>query len=117
MASRALKRITRRTEDGREVMWIGERWIYTEASVPDRPTRPPPEQILAHPTERWPRYRLRVFDLCWPWRASHGEALRDASLSRNAQYDRADRELYLDAAAHIQRDPPARGIRVVGVLS
>ena len=112
MASRALKRITRRTEDGREVFRWGDRWFYTEAGMPPEP-EPTAEEIIAKPTERHPRFRLRVFDLCWPWRASYGEAARDALLSRNMGPDG-----YLDAAANVERDPPLRGgIRIVGVLS
>lgn len=71
----------------------------------DRPWEPAPEAILAHPTDRYPRYRLRVFDLCWPWRASRSEAVRDALASGNAHADRAD-GVFLDCVANIQRDPP-----------
>jgi len=64
--------------------------------------------ILRHPTDRYPRFRLRVFDLCWPWRASLREVVADALASHNARRDRDDRCIYLDAAAMIQRDPPHR---------
>ena len=68
------------------------------------PVRPTPAQILAQPTDRYPRWRLRVFDLCWPWRASKVEVTRDAVMSGNARRDRDG--VYLDACANIQRDPP-----------
>ncbi|KQO58855.1 hypothetical protein ASF14_02800 [Sphingomonas sp. Leaf257] len=61
---------------------------------------------LAFPTDTHPRWRLRVFDTCWPWRATKSEALRDAVLSRNARRCPDDNTTYLDAAAAIQRDPP-----------
>lgn len=66
---------------------------------------PRPDPIIV-PTDAHPRWRLRVFDRCWPWRATRGEALRDAVLSRNARRDVEDRVIYLDAVANIQRDPP-----------
>ncbi|WP_454280214.1 hypothetical protein [Sphingomonas sp. Marseille-Q8236] len=63
---------------------------------------------LNQPTDRHPRWRLRVFEKCWPWRASFKEALRDAVSSQNARRCPDDRFIYLDAAASIQRDPPHR---------
>ena len=39
---------------------------------------PPAAVILANPTDRFPRWRLRVFDRCWPWRASRGQAVAGA---------------------------------------
>ncbi|MDQ1229284.1 hypothetical protein [Sphingomonas sp. SORGH_AS_0879] len=63
---------------------------------------------LLYPTDENPRWRLRVFDNCWPWRATRREALRDAIMSRNARRCPDDRLIYLDAAAAIQRDPPHR---------
>ena len=74
---------------------------------PPRPWEPAAAEVLANPTEQYPRYRLRVFDLCWPWRATRGEAFEDAKLSGNATWDPNDRLLYLDACADIQRDPPS----------
>ena len=65
---------------------------------------PPAAVILATPTDRFPRWRLRVFDRCWPWRASRGQAVADALASRNGR--REDGTFYLDACAFIQRDPP-----------
>lgn len=70
------------------------------------PARPTDAEILANPTDRFPRYRLRVFDTAWPWRASKGSAFTDALASGNARRDAEDRCLYLDACANIQRDPP-----------
>lgn len=64
---------------------------------------------LIYPTDANPRWRLRVFDKCWPWRATRSEALRDALLSRNARRCSEDNTTYLDAAAAIQRDPPHYG--------
>lgn len=61
---------------------------------------------VACPTDEHPRWRLRVFDNLWPWRATRGEAMRDAVVSRNARYCPDDNITYLDAAAAIQRDPP-----------
>lgn len=63
---------------------------------------------LLFPTDDAPRWRLRVFDNCWPWRATRSEALRDAIVSRNARRCPDDNVTYLDAAAAIQRDPPFR---------
>lgn len=72
--------------------------------------RPVPRLVdpdpLTSPTDEHPRWRLRVFDLCWPWRATRREAFGDAVASRNAHFDREDSTTYLDAAAMIQRDPP-----------
>lgn len=67
---------------------------------------PTPEQILANPTDAHPRWRLRVFDTTWPWRARRAEAYRDALASGNARRDYEDRQTYLDACAQLQRDPP-----------
>jgi len=64
---------------------------------------------LMFPTDAHPRWRLRVFDRCWPWRATKSEALRDAVMSRNARRCPDDNVTYLDAAAAIQRDPPHYG--------
>lgn len=71
----------------------------------DRPLAKPAAPLAA-PSDEHPRWRLRVFDRCWPWRATKREALRDAVLSFNARYDRHDRVVYFDAAASLQRDPP-----------
>lgn len=71
-----------------------------------RAWRPSAAHILANPTNLYPRWRLRVFDLCWPWRASVGEAIRDAIASGNARRDLEDRAVYLDCVANLQRDPP-----------
>lgn len=64
-----------------------------------------PDPVFA-PTDEHPRWRLRVFDNRWPWRATRAEAMRDAVVSRNARYCPDDNVTYLDAAAAIQRDPP-----------
>ncbi|WP_394663254.1 hypothetical protein [uncultured Sphingomonas sp.] len=61
---------------------------------------------LHFPTDEYPRWRLRVFDHCWPWRVTRAEVFRDALLSRNARRCPDDNVTYLDAAAAIQRDPP-----------
>lgn len=66
---------------------------------------PTPSDPLRHPTDDHPRWRLRVFDRRWPWRATRGEALRDALLSRNAMRESGG-AIFLDACAAIQRDPP-----------
>lgn len=81
-------------------------WRGRFVAIVPVPIGPTPAQIIAHPTDRHPRYRLRVFDRCWPWRASQREAVRDAVLSGNARRDQEDRLIYLDACANIQRDPP-----------
>lgn len=69
---------------------------------------PQPSDPLRFPTQDAPRWRLRVFDRCWPWRATRGEALADAVASRNARRDMDDHIVYLDACANVQRDPPSR---------
>lgn len=61
---------------------------------------------LSYPTDGHPRWRLRVFDKCWPWRATRKEALHDAVSSFNAWRCPNDHAIYLDAVASIQRDPP-----------
>lgn len=61
---------------------------------------------VAQPSDAHPRWRLRVFDRVWPWRATRKEAFRDAIESRNAWRCPDDRLIYLDAVASIQRDPP-----------
>lgn len=104
-----------RVHDGRRIGWYGGRWIYLDPTP--QPPQPTPEQIVANPTDRHPRWRLRVFDLCWPWRASMKEVLRDARSSGNGRYDEADRLTYLDAAANIQRDPPHALDRVRAMMA
>lgn len=90
---------------------VAEQFARLEAAFtpPERwvdPQRPSDAAILANPTDKYPRWRLRVFDTCWPWRATRGGVLRDALASGNARRDREDRVVYLDACANIQRDPP-----------
>lgn len=74
-------------------------------AAPVRPVHYPDPCVS--PTQDRPRFRLRVFDRCWPWRASVGEVMADAVASRNARRDLDDRVTYLDACANIQRDPPS----------
>lgn len=73
------------------------------APLPPPAARPDP---LLHPSQQHPRWRLRVFDKLWPWRATRAEVLRDALASRNARRDPDDGVVYLDACAFVQRDPP-----------
>lgn len=105
----AARRVKERVIDGRPCFLHGDRWFYADSPVIHQPT---PEEIIANPTERHPRYRLRVFDLRWPWRASIKEVLRDARMSGNARHDEADRVTYLDAVANIQQDPPTAYDRI-----
>lgn len=73
-----------------------------------RKAPPPPPDPLVNPSDRHPRWRLRVFDRRWPWRRTRDEVFADAVASRNARRDTLDRVTYLDACACIQRDPPLR---------
>ena len=67
-----------------------------------------PVNPLTDPDEFHPRWRLRVFDQRWPWRATRREAVMDAIASRHARRDSDDRQIYLQSYALIQQDPPPR---------
>lgn len=70
---------------------------------------PPPKiepNPLNFPTRSHPRFRLRVFDRAWPWRATRGEAMDDALASDNASYDSG--RTWLTVPADIEQDPAPR---------
>ena len=71
-----------------------------------------PVNPLTDPDELHPRWRLRVFDQRWPWRATRREAVMDAIASRHARRDSDDRHIYLQGYALIQQDPPPRLARL-----
>ena len=70
------------------------------------PLPPPAPDPLAFPTEKAPRFRLRVFDQRWPWRRSRDEVLDDAIASGNGRVDPETRHRYMTVPAMVQRDPP-----------
>ena len=92
-----------------EPMGCGRQLPYRDrwgrfAHRPPPPT-PPPDPVL-FPSVRHPRWRLRVFDQVWPWRASQSEAVDDARDSGNATFDaQLYRRTFMIAPATIERDP------------
>lgn len=68
-----------------------------------------PIDPVRNPSHEHPRWRLRVFDRKWPWRASRVEAQRDATEPWMTHYDEATGTVYVDAVVDVQRDPPLPG--------
>ena len=72
---------------------------------PAQPAKVEPDPVN-FPTKSHPRFRLRVFDRKWPWRASWSQAMDDALASENASAEHG--RAYLLVPAAIQQDPPDR---------